>query len=67
MRRWIAALFVVLAACGSPAEVPPTPQAQASGTVPAALDWTADLVEGGQLAGGDLVGGDVVLWFWAPW
>lgn len=35
--------------------------------VPAALDWTAPLVGGGQLTGGDLAGGDVVLWFWAPW
>ena len=43
-----------------------TPSA-AAGATPAALNWTAPLVGGGQLDGNDLAGGDVVLWFWAPW
>jgi hypothetical protein len=61
-------MVAVLAACAAPAEAPPQPQAAASsGAVPAPLEWSADLVEGGQLQGGDLAGGDVALWFWAPW
>ena len=67
MRRLLVAV-VLLAACAAPADeaAPATSPATASG-VPAALAWSADLVEGGQLDGGDLAGGDVVLWFWAPW
>ena len=46
----------------------PSGQASAAAAAPvAALDFTADLVDGGQLAGGDLEGRDVVLWLWAPW
>lgn len=60
-------MVVVLAGCAAPAEAPPQPEAAAPAAVPAPLDWSADLVDGGQLDGGDLAGGDVVLWFWAPW
>ncbi|MPZ74845.1 MAG: hypothetical protein GEU74_16810 [Nitriliruptorales bacterium] len=38
-----------------------------SAAVPPGLQFTADLVDGGQLNGGELAGRDVVLWFWAPW
>ena len=68
MKRLMVAMAMVLAACGSPAASPPETQAAGSeGGVPAALQWSADLVEGGQLDGNDLAGGDVALWFWAPW
>ena len=63
MRRWLLAVMVVVAAC-SP-EPPAAPPA-AAGDTPEALNWSAELVGGGQLDGGELAGRDVVLWFWAP-
>lgn len=36
-------------------------------TVPAALDFTAPLVGGGEIEMGSLAGRPVLLWFWAPW
>ena len=64
MRGLVAAVIIALVAVGC-ATPPPTNSEPAVG-VPA-LDFTADLVAGGQLSGADLAGGDVVLWFWAPW
>ncbi|QBI54443.1 redoxin domain-containing protein [Streptomonospora litoralis] len=39
----------------------------ASGEVPAALDFTAATVDGGEIEGAELNGEPAVLWFWAPW
>lgn len=36
-------------------------------TVPAALQFTAPLVGGGEIEMGALAGRPVLLWFWAPW
>ena len=38
-----------------------------SGGTPAALDFSAPLIGGGEIDGADLQGEPVVLWFWAPW
>lgn len=35
--------------------------------VPAALDFTAPLVGGGEIEMGEFAGRPVLLWFWAPW
>jgi hypothetical protein len=55
---------------GSPSASSPTTGAPAAGgesvVVPAALDFTAPLVGGGQIEMGSLAGKPVVLWFWAP-
>jgi hypothetical protein len=73
VKRWLVVIVVGLAACAAPAEDVAAPSSPAGSTaapapgVPAALAWSADLVEGGQLDGADLAGGDVALWFWAPW
>ncbi|WP_017626556.1 redoxin domain-containing protein [Nocardiopsis chromatogenes] len=37
------------------------------GGTPAALDFSAPLVGGGEIDGAELEGEPVVLWFWAPW
>ena len=39
----------------------------ASAAVPAALDFSAPLVGGGDIELGELAGRPVLLWFWAPW
>jgi hypothetical protein len=35
--------------------------------VPAALDFTAPLLGGGEIEMGTFAGRPVLLWFWAPW
>ena len=35
--------------------------------VPAALQFTAPLISGGEIELGELAGRPVLLWFWAPW
>ncbi len=53
-----------------PAEssTPSTPTDSASATeVPAALDFSAPLVGGGEIEMGEFAGRPVLLWFWAPW
>jgi len=35
--------------------------------VPAALDFTANLVDGSEIEMGQYAGRPVLLWFWAPW
>lgn len=54
-----------------PATAAPEQQAPAGGdaaaTVPAALQFTAPLVGGGEIEMGTLAGRPVLLWFWAPW
>jgi hypothetical protein len=51
----------------------PTARADASGgsnsdiVVPAALQFSAPLVGGGEIELGPLAGRPVLLWFWAPW
>ena len=74
MRRWLAAMVVLAAACAPTASPPAQPTDVTAGAsesgataVPAALDWTVADLGGGQIVGGDLAGKDVVLWFWAPW
>ena len=69
----------LLVACGGstePAASPATPAPAATaapsggdvGTeVPAALQFTAPLVGGGEIELGALAGRPVLLWFWAPW
>lgn len=39
----------------------------ASAAVPAALDFSAPLIGGGEIELGELAGRPVLLWFWAPW
>lgn len=61
----------------SPATDAPTPAAVTTaapgataidpGAVPAALQFTAPLVGGGEIELGELAGRPVLLWFWAPW
>lgn len=54
---------------------PPTATAPAATTgateggapVPAALDFSAPLVGGGEIEMGEYAGRPVLLWFWAPW
>lgn len=36
-------------------------------TAPAALQFSAPLVGGGEIELGELAGRPVLLWFWAPW
>ena len=74
MRRWLVAIAVVVVACAPSGQGTDagTSSAVAAGdseesAIPAALNFRADLVAGGQIEGGDLAGRDVVLWFWAPW
>lgn len=55
------------AAAQPPSAAPTSPDQTPSVATPAALDFNASLVGGGQIEGGDLAGRDVVLWFWAPW
>lgn len=38
-----------------------------AGAVPAALEFSAPLVGGGEIELGALAGRPVLLWFWAPW
>ena len=71
--------LVLLTACGGGQDSsapPPTPSpatvvapastTAAPTTVPAILDFEADLIGGGTLRGADLAGGDTLFWFWAP-
>lgn len=58
----------------SPAEVTAAPAADGTSdpaggaaTVPAALQFAAPLVGGGEIELGELAGRPVLLWFWAPW
>jgi hypothetical protein len=39
----------------------------APAAVPAALDFTAPLLGGGEIEMGQFAGRPVLLWFWAPW
>jgi hypothetical protein len=48
---------------GAPATDAPDPAV----VVPAALDFTAPLITGGEIELGALAGRPVLLWFWAPW
>jgi hypothetical protein len=41
--------------------------ASAPGNVPAALEFAAPLVGGGEIELTTLAGRPVLLWFWAPW
>ena len=43
------------------------PAAGAVGAVPAALQFSAPLVGGGEVEFGPSAGRPVLLWFWAPW
>jgi len=45
----------------------PAPAVGDAATVPAALQFTAPLVGGGEIEMGALAGRPVLLWFWAPW
>ena len=81
MSRWsvslLAAVVLTVAGCAGESDQTVSPPASEPGAevsagqldaaLPAELDFTADLIGGGQLDGGDLEGRDVVLWFWAPW
>ncbi|MDA2813196.1 redoxin domain-containing protein [Nocardiopsis sp. RSe5-2] len=74
-----AAAVLALAGCGAPdggdgggpgAAGSPSADGGAGGSgggAPAALDFSAPLVGGGEIDGADLQGEPVVLWFWAPW
>lgn len=66
-RAAVAAVLAMVAIVGCAPAAPPRTDGTATADVPPALDFSADLVAGGQLSGTDLAGGDVVLWFWAPW
>ena len=73
-RRFIAsavAASLVATACGGATESlqseAATTSAAATAVVPAFLDRTVELVDGGSLDLADYVGDDLVLWFWAPW
>lgn len=62
------------AATGAPAtaEAPaatPAPETAANppAAVPAALDFSAPLLGGGEIEMGQFAGRPVLLWFWAPW
>ena len=44
-----------------------TDAAEAPVAVPAALNFTAPLVGGGEIEMGQFAGRPVLLWFWAPW
>jgi hypothetical protein len=48
------------------ATVAPTPSADAAVVVPAALQFTAPLVGGGEFDGADVADKPTVFWFWAP-
>jgi thiol-disulfide isomerase/thioredoxin len=78
----LAALAVILAACGSesgskPSAAPsataaasPTPasnQSPAGKHVPAQLQFSAKTVDGQDFSGESLLGKPAVLWFWTPW
>lgn len=45
----------------------PTGDATSGAVVPAALQFSAPLVGGGEIELGALAGRPVLLWFWAPW
>ncbi|MGV9799362.1 protein disulfide oxidoreductase [Mycobacterium sp. NPDC003449] len=55
----LAALAVVLAACGS--------QSAAAPASPAQLQFNATTLDGADFVGASLLGKPAVLWFWAPW
>ena len=71
----LAALSIVLAACGSQSAAAPTTSAPAPATaesapaqqVPAQLQFNAKTLDGADFAGASLAGKPAVLWFWAPW
>jgi multidrug efflux pump subunit AcrA (membrane-fusion protein) len=50
----------------APASTTAAPTTAASPTVPAILDFEADLIGGGTFRGADVAGGDTLFWFWAP-
>lgn len=50
-----------------PAAPAPTPAAAPPVSVPDALKFTAQGLDGAQVVGADYAGRDVALWFWAPW
>ena len=51
----------------STTDVPATGSESGPIEVPAALQLTAPLVDGGEIELGELAGRPVLLWFWAPW
>ncbi len=57
------------AATAAPADEPAEQSATDApgGAVPAALDFSAPLVGGGEIEMGQYAGRPVLLWFWAPW
>jgi hypothetical protein len=57
------------ATAAPPTRVPsdPSDEATSGATVPAALQFSAPLVGGGDIELGALAGRPVLLWFWAPW
>jgi multidrug efflux pump subunit AcrA (membrane-fusion protein) len=57
---------VVAPASTTAAPTTAAPTTAASPTVPAILDFEADLIGGGTFRGADLAGGDTLFWFWAP-
>lgn len=65
----LAAIAVVLAACGGDDGATPAAQPAGGGAAPAEYPaFMASSVLGGpQIDLGALEGTDVVLWFWAPW
>lgn len=68
VRRWlVVAVAAVLALAGCHPAAPSRPDGAATADIPRALNFTADLVAGGQISGATLTGNDVALWFWAPW
>lgn len=76
-RGWVptmvALVAIGLAACGSTQNEPSSESSISTSTspnddddVPAALDFTAELVGGGTFSGPSIAGQPVVLWFWGP-
>lgn len=78
VRFWLLVAMVCMAAC-APSTAPQSAPADAAASdaggqspaagrgAPKALDFTATLIDGGQISGSDLAGRDVILWYWAPW
>jgi hypothetical protein len=70
VRRWVATLVfsaAVLTACGSTTSgATATSAAGTAPSAPFALQFSADVVGGGQLDFRSLAGKTLALWFWAP-